>query len=75
MSKKNPICPICGKETTGKKFCSRECYYDSLKKQSHTVTEKLGALDNRNLCAQCGKEMPIDRYSMYCEECEMHIEE
>lgn len=70
--KKLHPCPVCGRETENK-YCSKECYYDSLRKVSHTVTEKLGMLDNTNRCWQCGKEMPIDRYSAYCEECEMQV--
>lgn len=69
----NHPCPVCGKMTE-KKFCSKECFYDSLRKKSHTATEKKWAdLDNTNRCWQCGKPMPIDRYSAYCEECEMQI--
>lgn len=66
-------CPVCGTPTK-KKFCSKQCFYDSLRKKSHTVTEKLGSLDNTNRCWQCGKPMPLDRYSAYCEDCEMHLE-
>lgn len=66
-------CPVCGKKTTNKNVCSRECYYKSLKTKPSIGTLKIQNLDGRNLCHQCKKEMPMDRYSMYCEECELMI--
>ena len=66
-------CPVCGKMTTNPKMCSRGCYTASLKLNGTTSTLKLGALDNTNRCRQCGCVMPTDRYSMYCEACEMLI--
>ena len=76
-NKKEPHpCPICGKMTTNPKLCSRECVNKSFKMKSSTGKDKkLSALDNSNICRQCKKPMPLDRYSMYCEECEMHLEE
>lgn len=69
-------CPVCGKMTTNPKMCSKECVRKSFKMRSSTGRDKkLSELDNTNRCAQCKKPMPLDRYSMYCEECEMHIEE
>lgn len=38
-------CEYCGKETTNKRFCSRECMYASKRKP-------------RNKCPNCGKEVP-----------------
>lgn len=75
MSVKPHKCPVCGKLTTNAMFCSRKCRGVDLKKYVSKGTLKIKDLDGRNLCAQCKKEMPLDRYSMYCEECEMHIEE
>jgi predicted nucleic acid-binding Zn ribbon protein len=65
-------CPVCGELTT-KKFCSQRCYWDSLKQKSQKSTTDLAAYDNTNRCFQCGKVMPLNRYSAYCEECEMRI--
>lgn len=67
-------CPVCGKMTTNKTVCSRECHYKAMSTKSTTGTQKI-ALSNQNICAQCKRPMPINRYSMYCEECELHIEE
>lgn len=67
-------CPICGKMTTNKNFCSKDCFFMDKRVNLVHVTEKI-KLDNRNICHQCKKPMPADRYSMYCEECELHIEE
>lgn len=75
MSKQEHPCPVCGKMTSNKNTCSQKCYYESLKKKTHPYKNKFEGLDDTNRCAQCHKVMPIDRYSMYCEECEMHIEE
>ena len=74
-NKQEHPCPVCGKMTTNKSVCSKKCHYQTLKKQTYTRKGKFEGLDDTNRCAQCHKVMPIDRYSMYCEECEMHIEE
>lgn len=68
-------CPVCGKMTTNPKMCSKECVAASLKDKARMGKDKLKTLDDSNICRQCKKPMPLDRYSMYCEECEMHIEE
>lgn len=73
--KKEHACPVCGKMTTNKNACSQKCYYETLKNRTYTRKDKFEGLDDTNRCAQCHKAMPADRYSMYCEECEMHIEE
>lgn len=77
-AKRGPVpehaCPICGKMTTNPSVCSRECYSKKLKLKGTKNTLKLASLDNTNRCAQCGAIMPTDRYSMYCEACELHIE-
>lgn len=76
MSKTPHPCPICGKMTENKGCCSKECYHQQMKmRSSGRTTSELDKLDNTNRCHQCKKPMPLDRYSMYCEECEMHIEE
>lgn len=75
MSDKEHPCPVCGKMTKNKKVCSLKCHYKTLKNHPHGYKNKFAALDDTNRCAQCGEPMPIDRYSMYCEACEMHIEE
>lgn len=75
MTDKEHPCPVCGKMTSNKKVCSKKCHYESLKKKTYKRKDKFEGLDDTNRCAQCHKVMPIDRYSMYCEECEMHIEE
>ena len=75
MTKKEHACPVCGKMTTNSKYCSKECHYQDLKRKTYTRKDKFKDLDDTNRCAQCHKVMPIDRYSMYCEECEMHLEE
>lgn len=67
-------CPVCGKMTTNKVVCSRSCQAIRLKTHNSKPTLKIKDLDGTNYCAQCHKPMPVDRYSMYCEECEMHIE-
>jgi hypothetical protein len=67
-------CLICGKMTTNNKFCSNACFLKDRKTNLTHVTEKI-KLDNRNICHQCKKVMPADRYSMYCEECELLIED
>ena len=73
--KKEHACPVCGKMTTNKNTCSQKCYYQTLKNRTYNRQNKFDGLDDTNRCAQCHKAMPADRYSMYCEECEMHIEE
>lgn len=68
-------CPVCGKLTTNRFVCSRKCRGKTLKNKTYLRKDKFGGLDDTNRCAQCHQPMPQDRYSMYCEECEMHIEE
>ena len=68
------ICPECGKPTK-RKYCSKECFHAALKKKSPKATNLLAQYDNTNICYQCKKPMPMDRYSMYCEECELMIED
>jgi predicted nucleic acid-binding Zn ribbon protein len=68
-------CPVCGKLTKNNSVCSRECHHARQRQKTHLFKNKFAALDDTNRCAQCGEVMPIDRYSMYCEACEMHIEE
>ena len=67
------LCPVCGKETTNPKFCSKECFRKNVETKGSTGTLKLSSLDNTNRCRQCGCVMPLDRYSMYCEGCELLI--
>lgn len=63
-------CKNCGKEIPdGKKFCSKTCLYDNLRKVSPKKT-KLSELSNENKCIRCGKLMHISRISAYCEVCE-----
>ena len=73
-NKRRHKCPVCGKLTFNKSVCSQACYHKQRKESSTTSTNKI-PLDNRNLCGKCKKPMPMDRYSMYCEECEMHLED
>ena len=75
MSRPEHPCPVCGKMTTNPKMCSKECVSIALKNKPRSGTDKLKMLDDSNICCQCKKPMPLDRYSMYCEECVMNIEE
>lgn len=67
-------CAVCGKPTTNKVVCSEECRKKRLQTHNSKPTLKLTGLDGNNYCAQCHKIMPPDRYSMYCEECELLVE-
>lgn len=71
--KKHP-CAVCGKLTENKVVCSEECRRKRLQTHNFKPTLKLTGLDGNNYCAQCHKLMSPDRYSMYCEECEMLVE-
>ena len=68
-------CLVCGKMTTNAATCSRKCAATYMRGKAKLGTQKLAQFDDSNICRQCKKPMPPDRYSMYCEECEMHIEE
>lgn len=68
-------CPVCGKMTSNAMMCSRRCAALNMLGKAKLGTQKLAQFDDSNICRQCKKPMPPDRYSMYCEECEMHIEE
>ena len=67
-------CPVCGTPTK-KKFCCQRCYGDYLRAKANAPksTTNLAVYDNTNRCFKCNKPMPLDRYSAYCEECEMHL--
>lgn len=75
MTKKHKkiLCANCGKEIDKGKYCSKECYFDYVKKNGTTHHNELEKYSNQNKCIQCGKLMDINRISAYCEECEMLI--
>ena len=66
QAKKNSLCPLCGAETTGKKFCP-EC--GGKKPQNEGWTCACGTVNKGKFCAECGRKRPAGAPVYVCDKC------